>query len=192
MLLNLLQAAAPLHFKFLLATHNKQTSFSKKKISLIVIWIFVNQGHFDFNYQVKTLCRFHLLRCYLLFQIFCDNKWDCCSWLILNYKLSKKFLATHWRILATHKCVATPGLRNTVLTYYRQLVGYTRALHVSNSFSFFLGIFIASSLSLSFFLFLFVSAFFHYCYLSLYLCLYLYVFFISLSLSLFLYLYLSA
>ncbi len=25
------------------------------------------------------------------------------------------FLATHWRMFATHKCVATPSLRNTEL-----------------------------------------------------------------------------
>ncbi len=67
---------------------------------------------------------------------------------------------------------------------YKELVGYTRALHVSNSFSFFLGIFIASSLSLSFFLFLFVSAFFHYFYLSLFISISLCVLYLSLSLSL--------
>jgi hypothetical protein len=37
--------------------------------------------------------------------------------------LQLKFLATHWRILATHKCVATPGLRNTALGVRENLTG---------------------------------------------------------------------
>ncbi len=34
------------------------------------------------------------------------------------YWLSKTIFATHWRILSTPKCVATPGLRNTDLHIY--------------------------------------------------------------------------
>ncbi len=36
-------------------------------------------------------------------------------WLLRLHWRLKYFLATHWRISATHKCVATPGLRTTGL-----------------------------------------------------------------------------
>ncbi len=38
-----------------------------------------------------------------------------CFQMFLIYKIQDFFLATHWRFLATHKCVATPSLRNTDL-----------------------------------------------------------------------------
>ena len=65
----------------------------------------------------------------VLFKQLCDNlKCDNCNWLNL-LRISPKCLewvdcnllwdvfATHWRILAPHKCVETPSLRNTDLTY---------------------------------------------------------------------------
>ncbi len=36
---------------------------------------------------------------------------------VLIWLTNLKFLATHWRISATHKCVATPSLRTTVLDW---------------------------------------------------------------------------
>jgi hypothetical protein len=38
-------------------------------------------------------------------------------WLLRFDRQFKYFLATHWRISATHKCVATPGLRTTGLDW---------------------------------------------------------------------------
>ncbi len=41
-----------------------------------------------------------------------------CFQMFLIYKIWEVFLATHWRFLVTHKCVATPSLRNADLDNY--------------------------------------------------------------------------
>jgi hypothetical protein len=84
--LNLFQAVTPLHFKFLFITHNKQTYLSLKKLHWKLFGSFVYQGHLDFNNQVITLCRFHLLWCYSKFSL-----------IIIETVAVGSFLKNFWR-----------------------------------------------------------------------------------------------